>query len=200
MREMPKIFIDTGFFIDLYWKKIKIQPVLETITKIAPSLVLPEQVKDEFIRNHDTTINAIRSCIKDEKCVDISRYGLFSRDEDFVTGSELSGKHKDLKTRLDQRCVELIANPEQDEIFRFVLELFYKPEVQKIPRSEAIIARASERKMIGNPPLSRDKNTIGDEVIWESLLASVSDDLIILSKDGTYKKHWIFIKRIHREE
>jgi hypothetical protein len=40
--------------------------------------------------------------------------------------------------------------------------------------------------MLGDPPLSRDKSTIGDEVNWEMLLANLEDDLIIVTKDSTY--------------
>jgi hypothetical protein len=42
--------------------------------------------------------------------------------------------------------------------------------------------------LLGNPPSSPDKITIGDEVIWELLLAKLREDLIVVTGDGTTKR------------
>ena len=39
---------------------------------------------------------------------------------------------------------------------------------------------------MGDPPTSPDKHTVGDEVIWETLLALCGNDLIIVSRDRTF--------------
>ena len=37
---------------------------------------------------------------------------------------------------------------------------------------------ANNRKLLGNPPTSPDKHTIGDEIIWEMILENIKDDYI----------------------
>ncbi|MBC8726753.1 hypothetical protein F6X37_36380, partial [Paraburkholderia sp. 31.1] len=43
--------------------------------------------------------------------------------------------------------------------------------------------------MLGKPPTSPGKDTIGDELIWETLVACVKDDLIIVSGDKTFSNN-----------
>ena len=43
--------------------------------------------------------------------------------------------------------------------------------------------------MLGNPPCSPDKYTIGDEVIWELLIENMKEDLIIVTKDYTFHEN-----------
>jgi hypothetical protein len=53
-----------------------------------------------------------------------------------------------------------------------------------------VIGKAQCRKLLGNPPSSPDKYTVGDEVILELLLANVKEDLIIVADDKTYSKNF----------
>jgi len=43
------------------------------------------------------------------------------------------------------------------------------------------------------------KDTVGDELIWEMILDRVHDDLILVSRDTTYRNHVTFLTREYRE-
>ncbi len=48
---------------------------------------------------------------------------------------------------------------------------------------------AHRRKLLGNPPTSAKKQTIGDEANWEVLLECCREDLILWTRDGTYAEN-----------
>ena len=52
-----------------------------------------------------------------------------------------------------------------------------------------VIERAQHRQLRGQPPSSSDKRSIGDEIIWETLLANMADDLVIVTKDGSFHEN-----------
>lgn len=54
--------------------------------------------------------------------------------------------------------------------------------------------------LIGNPPLDTEKNTIGDQIIWETLISKLDDDLIFITFDSTYKKHISFLKNEYKNK
>ncbi|MEI6293729.1 MAG: hypothetical protein WCP36_08595, partial [Methanomicrobiales archaeon] len=76
---------------------------------------------------------------------------------------------------------DIIPNPEKDPIFSEIIALYNDESVIKIKNSDSVITKAKLRKSIGNPPFSSG-NSIGDEIIWESLL-TVEEDLILISRD-----------------
>ncbi|MCE5339133.1 MAG: hypothetical protein LLF90_10680 [Methanomicrobiaceae archaeon] len=54
-------------------------------------------------------------------------------------------------------------------------------------------ARAHRRKLLGNPPKSTGADTIGDELIWETLLLNLEEDLIFITRDRTYRHHTAYL-------
>ena len=48
--------------------------------------------------------------------------------------------------------------------------------------------------MLGNPPTSPDKHTIGDELIWEMLLANMKEDLVVVTGDRTFLENESLLK------
>lgn len=197
---MPKILIDTNFFRELYRTKEKIGPILNDIDKVKPHLVIPEQIKDEFIRNRDKAIREVRFIITGIKYENIGIFGLFLGDPDVKDCNDISAKHSEIRRKMIRKCDTMIKNPDKDIFFKYFLKIYNDPKVEKIKRTDEIISKAITRKYLGNPPISKGKNTIGDEVIWESLLSSSSDDLIIVSKDSTYTDHFTFLSREYEEK
>lgn len=200
MRNMPKIFIDTQYFLDLYRSTKKIEPILEDIGKVAPYLIIPEQVKDEFIRNRDGVIREIKSSIERIKDENIGHFGLFLGDPDVLECMDISKKHSEIRKKMITKCDEILNRPKDDKIFNYFLKLYKDPRVVIIKRNNKIITNAIKRKNLGNPPVSDGKITVGDEVIWESLLTIPPDDLIIISKDSTYTDHFTFLSREYKEK
>ncbi|HZD44061.1 MAG TPA: hypothetical protein VE134_08410, partial [Methanomicrobiales archaeon] len=94
----------------------------------------------------------------------------------------------------------IISNPEQDPIYIALLQLYQDPDVIVIHRTADNLRHAEERKLLGNPPGDVGAETIGDQVIWEMLLAHGEDDLIVVTRDYTYKNHLFFLMREFREK
>jgi hypothetical protein len=71
---------------------------------------------------------------------------------------------------------------------------------QKYLVSDEAFSKAYRRKLLGNPPTSPGKQTIGDEVNWEVLLESCHDDLILWTRDGTYaaNEHYLAAEYNHK--
>ena len=93
---------------------------------------------------------------------------------------------------LIQKIEEITVDSSKDPIFSQFIRLYNSTSVMRIEKSETLIQRAFFRKLAGNPPIS-SKDTIGDEIIWESLLEHINDDLILISRDNTYKEYSTFL-------
>ncbi len=88
----------------------------------------------------------------------------------------------------------MLDNPEKDPIYTSFKKLFESSNVEKLLRNDRIIEKAEKRKLIGNPPTSLDKNSLGDEIIWELIINNVKNDLIIITRDETYSNRETFLK------
>jgi len=65
-----------------------------------------------------------------------------------------------------------------------------------IETEEKLITKAKTRKILGNPPISPDRHSVCDELLWEELLEFCDEDLIIVSNDKTFTEN----KKILRDE
>ena len=198
---MPKIFIDTQIFLNLYQTKVNLTKIFEDINKIRENLIIPEQVKDEFIRNRDSKIRELKKQISDTKIEEsLNSFGIFRKQPDFKECEESVKKLQQIRKQMIKYCDDIIANTEKDEVFRFFKKLYDDPKVQKIERSEDIVKKSHTRKLIGNPPISAGKSSVGDEINWESILDGVDDDLIIISGDGTYENNKTFLYQEYQQK
>ncbi len=191
---MPKIFIDTQIYLNFYQSNVEISTVFKEINKIRRFLIIPEQVKDEFIRKRDTKIQELKKRITETYSEDkLSSFGIFRKHPEFAECIKLVNQINQIRQNMIKKCEEMLEDPKKDEIFSFFMDLYTDSTVQKLSRTEKIFQLALNRKFIGNPPISKDKITIGDEIIWESILESIKDDLIIISADNTFKNNYTFL-------
>jgi hypothetical protein len=198
---MPKIFIDTEKFIELYWTSKDISKIFQDFKKLQPFLVFTRQQIDEFIRNRDNQIDGIVLQIKNNRLDEtLGKFGIIRQFQKFTKIRELQDKIKELKKELIKEFLRIRDNPNEDKIFQFFNELITAPNVIIIERTDDIIEKAQKRKLIGNPPTTKDKASVGDEINWESLLSKINDDLIIISGDSTYIKHQTFLIREFERE
>jgi hypothetical protein len=65
-----------------------------------------------------------------------------------------------------------------------------------IKTEEKLIAKAKTRKILGNPPISPDRHSVCDELLWEELLEFCDENLIIVSNDKAFTEN----KKILRDE
>jgi hypothetical protein len=94
-------------------------------------------------------------------------------------------KGKEVRGHLEQ----MIADKKHDPVAQQFLALAGDPAVIQLELTDTAINLAHRRKLLGNPPCSRDKYTIGDEVNWELLLANLQEDLIVVTKDRAFDEN-----------
>ncbi|WAC05873.1 MAG: PIN domain-containing protein [Methanoregula sp.] len=189
--------MDTEKFIDLYWTSKDLSKIIDDFNKLRPYLVVTEQQIDEFIRNRDIQLERLIHQIKSYKFEEtLGQNALIRKFPKFSKIRKLQEDIKELKKDLVEEFQRIHDNPNDDIIFQFFNELTVKDShVIIIKRTENIIQKAHSRKLRGNPPTTKDKYSIGDEINWESLLSKIDDDLIIISSDTTYKNHQTFLRR-----
>jgi len=96
--------------------------------------------------------------------------------------------YKTKRKEITQYLNKIIADEREDPFAKAILTLAADEGVTRIKTTDKAIDQAHKRKLLGNPPSSTDKYTIGDELIWELLLASLQNqDLIVVTGDGTYE-------------
>lgn len=188
---MYKIFIDTNIILDFYRinNKDNVKNIMTEINKYKKYLISTQQSDDEFLRNREKTMNEFINKLTEQKNNPYSNNFIatlneFNRYKDSIqTSNEL------INIILD-KCKDLIDNISEDPVYNIYenIKEINKPYI----RTDEIIDRAIKRKFIGNPPTS-SKNTCCDEIIWETLIQNCNSDLIIVSRDGTYKQNYNFL-------
>ena len=198
---MKKIFIDTNMFLNLYRSNLKkdISTMLKLIYDNKKYFITTEQSINEFKRNRYSTIDGVLKEFRNKTQID-NGYSSFIRSLKSFGNYEKSIKKllQDKKAVLDE--IELMMyDKNNDAIYKKFVALCKPTSIISI--SDDIIRLAEIRKLSGNPPTS-DKYTCGDEIIWESLLnygRNNANDLVIVSKDGTYRKNEDFLVDEYRK-
>ncbi|MDB5338902.1 MAG: hypothetical protein JWN70_4521 [Planctomycetaceae bacterium] len=183
---MAVIFIDTNKFIDFYQEAKDPLALLDEIKTHTDKLIVTDQVYNEFHQNRVATLKwLINEFAKTTNHVAprsssiLNAYGPFAELKTLL--NQAKGKAKEIRRYLESIVSDITADP--------VAKLFdeiYESAAFKLDTALEIIDAARHRKLLGRPPTSPDKHTIGDEVIWETLLAHLRDDLILVSRDKTY--------------
>lgn len=194
---MPKIFIDTNVFIKFYHASNQPLTLFEDLKNYGEHLVFPEQAYDEFRRNSGNQLNIIIKEFQSSSKVNIKATKLIT---DWVDYSEMTKALKIIKDE-SLKILEILKEAKEDQtrdpVFTRVQEIY--DISTKIPITDEILVDAQKRHLRGNPP-GADKHSAGDEIIWESLLSSLSEDLIIVSYDGTFSKHESFLINEFKEK
>ena len=89
---------------------------------------------------------------------------------------------------------------QEDPVAKGILALPDDKAVCYLELSDDAFLKAQKRKLLGNPPSSPDQHTIGDEIIWELLLAKFREDLIIVTRDKTYEENLPLLKKEYKQE
>lgn len=180
------LFIDTNIFLSFYHFT---SDDLEELKKLAVlvgrgdvSLLLPDQVVSEFRRNRANKIFDALKRLREQKlglqfpqlCKDYEEYESLRRAQ-----REYERFHAVLIDRVENDIAQ--ENLKADAVIQELFEL-----AQTIPTSSSILERARLRMDLGNPP--GKKGSLGDAVIWETLLDAVTEgeDLYFISDDQDY--------------
>lgn len=196
---MCKVFIDTNIFLRLYQtNQDNLNNIFEDISKLKASLVFVDQVSDEFLRNRDKIFSKLIKNV-DEKKIPKPHVTSFIRALDefselLEAGKALNTKHEKLFKKLKKIKDDLDA----DTVYTKFYELYNDSALTIYERTDDIIDKAHKRMLIGNPPIDPEKNTIGDQIIWETLISNLEDDLIFITFDNTYENHISFLKNEYK--
>jgi hypothetical protein len=182
-----KLYIDTNKYLDFYRTTEQKIEAFEQLHQQSQHIVFPEQTFNEFSRNRGNILaSMIDAFSKPINSLNPVTTAMIRKLEEF---KEFEGVFKALKTsalKVLEALNQISDDITKDPVYENVKKLYEKTE--QILTTTEIIENAKTRQMLGNPPGTHDV-TIGDEVIWESLLANVNDDLIIVSKDKSFSKN-----------
>jgi predicted nucleic acid-binding protein len=184
---MINLFIDTNIFLSFYHLTNEDLEELKKLVALIDTgqihLMLPKQVKSEFIRNRGAKIADAMKKLQEAK-FNIS-FPLFAKD--YPDYDELRA----LMKQADKKHAELIAkikiDAESDALNadKIVFALFGKSTELEV--SEELVNKAVTRIRLGNPP---GKNgSMGDAVNWECLLHYIpaGDEIHLISEDRDYR-------------
>ena len=180
---MKNLFLDSNIWLSLYnfsnddlEQFEKLEDLLDKDIK----LYIPEQVRDEVLRNRE---NKFKDALKN---FDISipqfpafskvysEYKTFSEQYRLLKNDFYTWKNK-IVSDFNNRCLpaDLVIN-------RFF-------EENRIIPSKSFAAKAELRYKLGNPP--GKNNSLGDAINWECLLSEVPDkeDLYFVGTDKDYR-------------
>lgn len=172
-----KIVIDTNKLVEILqaWSLSDIKEILGK----SKALVFTRQIYDEFVRNSDEIIDSKLN--DDYKLLpDIQLYGYSEelKSNLLEIKKQINFIKEDLKKELTKKRELIISIVEKNIV---------------IETTEDILKNARQRKEKGNPPSSG--TSIGDEIIWESLLSWGGDNLVLFSGDFTWHNNQYFLKR-----
>ena len=187
---MAKIYPDTNRFVDFYQAALDNIDVFDELQKYKGSLVLTEQTITEFRRNRVRTLNWLVTQFK--KTIDIgSPYTttVLRALPGHKELTELLAAYKKKGKEVLEHLKQLIADEKKNPVAQKFLALATDAAVTKLKLTDQAINRAHRRKLLGNPPCSPDKYSVGDEVIWELLIENMKEDLIVVTKDCTFHEN-----------
>jgi hypothetical protein len=157
------------------------------------SIVFPSLVYDEFLRNRVKIIEQVINSLRNEK----PKYFTSAIVEGLEVFEDLKKSRDEHRKYLDitiSKLEEIKEDTKQDDVLLELSKLYKSEKIEIYEHDDSIIHKAQRRHLLGQPP-GTDKVKICDEVIWETILARIDDDIIIVSRDGTYKENHHYLNQ-----
>lgn len=190
---MIQIYIDTNVFLDFYQSATDRLEVFQELQARATTILLTQQTVEEFQRNRVTRLVELAKNIEKTASLQIFTSAVVRELPAF---SELI-KLRDSALAVSRKITDELRSWATNEDSDIVLLEFNKLAVAAscLPTTSESIGRAHQRKLLGRPPTSPDKHTIGNELIWETILAGAKSDLIVVSRDKAFLDNAALLKR-----
>lgn len=189
---MALLYIDTNIFLDFYQASTDRLEVFSEIEARADLIVLPRQTIDEFHRNRIARLESLAAQIEKNSITQIYTTAVVQAFPEFEEWKKhREGLGKSVKA-IVSHLKNWVNNPSSDQVLMAFERIVEKACVLEM--SDEAFNRANRRKLLGNPPTSPDKHSIGDEVIWEVLMEHVSGDLIMVTRDKNLLKNQSLMK------
>ncbi|MGI6510661.1 MAG: PIN domain-containing protein [Erysipelotrichaceae bacterium] len=196
---MTCVCIDTNLFLELYGTDEDPGEIFADIGALKEYLVFPDIIFDEFLRNRSKVLDRIADDLRKRETGEVLLPSIL-RESPKVAALQRTGEdYNRVVWALYDSIQGMIIDPAADPVARAFRDLARDPAVRVFRRTEDLITRAHRRKLLGNPPKSPGTGTIGDEVIWETLLLNLKEDLIFITRDRTYRYHTAYLTEEYRE-
>jgi len=181
------LFIDTNVYLSFYHYSNDDLDELHKLSALVGrneiQLLLPQQIIDEFWRNHESKLHDAISKFKSSK-LDNQFPQICKSYDEYERMKHAIKEYEQAKSSLMSKLQKDIddENLKADQVIR---ELFNAATI--VERTDEIVAAARLRYDLGNPP-GKD-GSYGDAISWESLLSKIGsgDDLCIVSDDKDFK-------------
>ena len=175
-----RVFIDTSYYLCFVNKPTEELGSFNEFKKLVPEkveLILPQVTQEEFVRKLSSVVITFIDLPKNPP-MNVSYASVDKETQEKI--KKLHIEYRKELTKLKNHYSKSI-----DEYGNKLLK-DYKELAKKTPETSALVKRAHNRKLKGNPP--GKKNHIGDELVWETLLKYCGDDDIsIISKDPDWR-------------
>lgn len=184
------LYIDANIFLDFYHLTStdveELRKLIALIEEGKITLYLPEQTCNEIYRNRDGKIADAMDKFKKSSSAFKLSFPAFTKsypqyEEIREALKEANKKHAELISEANKNIAA--AGLSADKLISDLIGVSKYSET-----SSKIFSKAIERFRKGNPP-GKDRNTVGDEINWETLKSEVpeSEDLYLVSDDKDYK-------------
>ncbi len=186
-----KVLIDTNVYLDFYRSHNESLAILDELKKIKSSLIFVDQIRNEFLRNRVKIIKMVIKSVADSNKSSLFTSALINESPELTQIKSKQDEIKDLSKLLTQGLTDILNDTQKDKIFCTFEELYRDIAVTNYEASESAYLKALKRRDLGAPP-GTDPVTVGDQLIWETLLENLKENLILVTRDKTYiENEWI---------
>jgi predicted nucleic acid-binding protein len=181
---MSVVYIDTNVFLDFYQSGTDRLLVFQEILERSSCVLLTQQTVDEFYRNRVARLTKLAESIEKSAQHQIFTTAVVRELPGFKSWCEARDATKVAALEIAKELRSWMIDPNADLVLKAFNQLVCA--TRTIPTDSNLIILAHTRKLLGNPPTSPDKHTIGDELIWETLIQGANDDIVVVSRDKSF--------------
>lgn len=178
------VYVDTNIFLDFYQAATDRVEAFEEIVARAEHIVLPAQTVDEFKRNRLSCLENLVATLEKTPPPTIYTVAAIRSLPMFKEWESLRDHARKVTNALIKEVQKWIDDPTTDPVLQSFEQLTRK--AMRVPTTDDLVRLAQRRKLLGQPPTTPNKHTIGDELIWESLLSFLRDDLVLVTRDKSF--------------
>jgi hypothetical protein len=190
---MALVYIDTNVFLDFYQASTDRLAVFEDILGRSKNVLLTQQTVNEFRRNRIARLTVLAENIKKGPHPQLYTTAVVQALPGFQAWVKARDEARNAAQAIANELTSWVTKEESDPVLVAFEKLVSSAKV--IGFNETLIERARRRKILGQPPTTPDKHTIGDELIWESLLTWKEDDLVLVTRDKSFLDNGAILKR-----
>jgi hypothetical protein len=181
---VTRIYIDTNVFLDFYQSANDRMGIFHELLERVECIVVPEQTLREFRRNRAARLTQLAAQVEKGANINIHTTAIVQEMPEFKLWMKARDEAKKQVKAIASQLRTWARDEASDPVHQEFVKLYLHGTTMSTPQNALL--KAQERKLLGEPPTSPDKHTVGDEIIWETLLALCNEDLIIVSRDHTF--------------